>query len=113
MRVALTRSHENPRMRGKTEAQISENPMTVTHTRTLTITCKAVSLGEQEDSAALAELRRDCLRRIQGSAGTLIEQGIYSGSLTYQDRNPPVNLHWSLSVSDCLPDGAQHEGGSG
>jgi hypothetical protein len=100
-------------MRGKTEAQISENPMTVTHTRTLTITCKAVSLGEQEDSAALAELRRDCLRRIQGSAGTLIEQGIYSGSLTYQDRNPPVNLHWSLSVSDCLPDGAQHEGGSG
>ncbi len=100
-------------MRGKTEAQISEHPMTVTHTRTLTITCKAVYLGEQHDSAALAELRGDCLKRIQGSAGALIELGIFSGSLTYQDRNPPVNLHWSLSVSDCPPDGVLREGGSG
>lgn len=78
--------------------------MTATHTRTLTITCNAVSLGEQEDSTALAELRGDCLRRIQSSAGALIEQGIFSGSLTYQDRNPPVNLHWSLSISDSPPD---------
>lgn len=83
--------------------------MTATQTRTLIITCKAVPLGEEQDPAALAELRGDCLRRIQDSSGALIEQGIFSGSLTYQDINPPVNLHWSLSVSDCLPVGASQE----
>lgn len=87
--------------------------MTATQTRTLTITCKAVPLGEEQDPATLAELRGDCLRRIQDSSWALIEQGILSGSLTYQDRNPPVNLHWSLSVYDCAPDGVLKEQSAG
>ncbi len=74
--------------------------MTIDHTRILTLTCSAAPLGNPLDEFTLAELRNDCFNRLQGALGELIKQGIFSGTLIYQDRNPPVNLSWSLRVAD-------------
>ncbi len=74
--------------------------MNTDHTRILTLTCSAASLGAPLDELSLAELRNDCFKRIQGAIGELLMQGIFSGTLIYQDRNPPVNLSWSLKVDD-------------
>lgn len=74
--------------------------MTTTFSRTVTFSVSAVSLGPPLDEASLSKLRDDGFQRLQRATSTLIEQGIHSGTLTYQDRNPPVNLNWSIRVSD-------------
>lgn len=74
--------------------------MTKTFTRTLTLTVSAEPLGEPVAGKDLSKLREDAFMRIQRSLPDLLNQGIRSGTLTYQDRSPSVNMHWALVVSD-------------
>lgn len=72
--------------------------MTPTLTRTVTITVSPVSLGEQLDDSTIAAICDNGFQRLQGAMCSLIDQGICSGTLTFQRRQPAVNLHWTISV---------------
>lgn len=74
--------------------------MIPTFKRTVTITVNAVSLDGPLSVIETAHLRADSFRRLQRALGALIDQGITSGTLTYQQQHPHVNLNWSISVQD-------------
>ena len=77
--------------------------MNHTFTRTLTITVTTESHGETLDPNTVEALRDNGFSRLQAAMGQLIDQGMLSGILSFQQSTPAVNLHWSITVDDQPP----------
>ena len=74
--------------------------MKTTFTRTITIKATADSSGTPLDCRTLEELKADSFRRLQRELGSLVDERFGSGSLCYQERQPSVNLNWTITVLD-------------
>lgn len=83
-----------------TQTQFKADNMTHTFTRSITLTLKPVSLGAPLGEPDLEHLRKDGYKRLQGSLEMLIDQGISSGTFTYQESAPVVHLNWSIIVDE-------------
>ncbi|NVL49965.1 hypothetical protein F2S72_09455 [Pseudomonas syringae pv. actinidiae] len=74
--------------------------MSKTFTRTITLSVSPVTTGNGLDNIELSRLTDNALLRLQNALGSLIEGGLLSGTLTYQDQTPAVNVLWTIEVTD-------------
>lgn len=74
--------------------------MTNSTTRTVTLSVSPPSPGTHLDELAASCLADNALNRLQASMGSLIAQGLLSGTFTYQEYTPAVSLFWTITVTD-------------
>lgn len=77
--------------------------MTNTFTRTVTLSVTPASPETLLADETVAALIDNALQRLQDAVGSLISQGLLSGTLTYQEHTPAVNLAWTIKVADSPP----------